>query len=101
MPRRRGPSDVIPIVADSRKRCSMTAPIRVRPLLVSFVVLALVLGSLAATMPGVATAADTPRRGGVLLALLGADPPRLDHHPESTLPNIELVAPLYTTLLQL
>src|SRR5438128_5157386 len=100
MPRRRGPSDVIPTVADSRKGCSMTAPIRVRPLLVSFVVLALVLGWLAATVPGAATAADTPRRGGVLLAVIGADPPSLDPHQESTFANIALVAPLYSTLPQ-
>src|SRR6476646_11133990 len=46
-------------------------------------------------------AADTPRRGGVLLAVIGADPPSLDPHQESTFANIELVAPLYSTLLQL
>src|SRR5262245_30621220 len=49
----------------------------------------------------VASAADTPRRGGVLLAVIGADPPSLDPHQESTFANIELVAPLYSTLLQL
>src|SRR5215510_12771527 len=48
-----------------------------------------------------ASAADTPRRGGVLLAVIGADPPSLDPHQESTFANIELVAPLYSTLLQL
>ena len=42
-----------------------------------------------------------PRRGGVLLAVIGADPPSLDPHQESTFANIELVAPLYSTLLQL
>ena len=46
-------------------------------------------------------AAETPRRGGVLLAVIGADPPSLDPHQESTFANIELVAPLYSTLLQL
>ncbi|HKX05125.1 MAG TPA: ABC transporter substrate-binding protein [Methylomirabilota bacterium] len=79
----------------------MTAPIRHRPLLVSLVALTLLLGTLAATGPGPATAADTPRRGGVLLAVIGADPPSLDPHQESTFANIELVAPLYNTLLQL
>src|SRR5215510_11006178 len=49
----------------------------------------------------VASAADTPRRGGVLLAVIGADPPSLDPHQESTFANIELVAPLYSTLLQI
>jgi len=45
-------------------------------------------------------AAETPRRGGVLLAVIGADPPSLDSHQESTFANIQLVAPLYSTLLQ-
>ncbi len=79
----------------------MTAPIRHRPLFVSLVALTLLLGSLVATMPGAVQAADTPRRGGVLLAVIGADPPSLDPHQESTFANIELVAPLYSTLLQL
>jgi peptide/nickel transport system substrate-binding protein len=47
-----------------------------------------------------AQAADTPRRGGVLLAAIGSDPPSLDPHQESTFANIQLVAPLYSTLLQ-
>jgi len=79
----------------------MTAPIRRRPLFVSLVALTLLLGSLGAAMPGAVHAADTPRRGGVLLAVIGADPPSLDPHQESTFANIELVAPLYSTLLQL
>ena len=52
-------------------------------------------------LAGAAGAAETPRRGGVLLAVIGADPPSLDPHQESTFANIELVAPCYTTLLQL
>ena len=79
----------------------MTAAVRRRPLLVSLVTLTLLLGSLAAAWPGVVQAADTPRRGGVLLAVIGADPPRLAPHQESTFANIELVAPLYSTHLQL
>jgi peptide/nickel transport system substrate-binding protein len=66
------------------------------------VVLLAVLG--AAALPSISSAAqalDTPRRGGVLLAVIGADPPSLDPHQESTFANIELVAPLYSTLLQL
>src|SRR6266700_1004475 len=56
--------------------------------------------ALALAVPAV-HAADTPRRGGVLLAVIGADPPSLDPHQESTFANIELVAPVYSTLLQL
>ncbi len=55
--------------------------------------------ALMATLPA-AQAAETPRRGGVLLAAIGADPPSLDPHQESTFANIQLVAPLYSTLLQ-
>src|SRR5437899_3793836 len=47
-----------------------------------------------------AAAAETPRRGGVLLAVIGADPPSLDPHQESTFATLQLVAPLYSTLLQ-
>ena len=79
----------------------MTAPIRRRPLLVSLVAFAVLLGSLLAATPGAVQAADTPRRGGVLLAVIGADPPSLDPHQESTFANIQLVAPLYSTLLQI
>jgi peptide/nickel transport system substrate-binding protein len=51
-------------------------------------------------MPSDAEATDTPRRGGVLLAVIGADAPSLDPHQESTFANIQMVAPLYNTLLQ-
>jgi peptide/nickel transport system substrate-binding protein len=46
-------------------------------------------------------ATEAPRRGGVLLAVIGADPPSLDPHQENTFATIELVAPLYSTLLQI
>jgi len=52
------------------------------------------------TIPG-APRAETPRRGGVLLAVIGADPPSLDAHQENTFATMELVAPLYSTLLQI
>ncbi len=78
----------------------MIAPIRRRSLLVSLVLLTLLLASLVAWAPGAVQAAETPRRGGVLLAVIGADPPSLDPHQESTFANIQLVAPLYNTLLQ-
>jgi peptide/nickel transport system substrate-binding protein len=54
----------------------------------------------ALTLPGTSAAAETPRKGGVLLAAIGADPPSLDPHQESTFANVQLVAPLYSTLLQ-
>ncbi|PYM27536.1 MAG: ABC transporter substrate-binding protein [Candidatus Rokuibacteriota bacterium] len=74
--------------------------LRRQPFLASVLVIALTVGSLLAGA-GLAPAAETPRRGGVLLAVIGADPPSLDAHQESTFANIELVAPLYSTLLQL
>jgi peptide/nickel transport system substrate-binding protein len=45
-------------------------------------------------------AAETPRRGGILLAVIGAEPPSLDPHQEGTFANIQLVAPCYSLLLQ-
>ena len=47
-----------------------------------------------------AQAGETPRRGGTLLAVVSADPPSLDPHQENTFANIQLVAPMYSTLLQ-
>jgi peptide/nickel transport system substrate-binding protein len=79
----------------------MTARSRRRParfLLVVFLVL-LAAGIVAA--PADVQAQETPRRGGVLLAVIGADAPSLDSHQESTFANIQMVAPLYSTLLQI
>jgi peptide/nickel transport system substrate-binding protein len=79
----------------------MTARSRRRParfLLVVFLVL-LAAGVVAA--PADVQAQETPRRGGVLLAVIGADAPSLDSHQESTFANIQMVAPLYSTLLQI
>ena len=70
-----------------------------RRTLLTVVILALMVAATLAASFG-ALQADTPRRGGVLLAIIGADPPSLDPHQESTFANIELVAPLYSTLLQ-
>ena len=50
--------------------------------------------------PVAVQAADTPRRGGILLAAIAAEPPSLDPHQEGTFANIQLVAPFYSTLLQ-
>src|SRR5215468_6633204 len=51
--------------------------------------------------PATVQATDTPRHGGILLAVIGADPPSLDPHQESTFATMQLVAPLYSTLLQI
>jgi hypothetical protein len=52
-------------------------------------------------VPAAVQAAETPRRGGVLLAAIAADAPSLDPHQEQTFATIELVAPLYSTLIQI
>src|SRR6266516_1362200 len=59
------------------------------------------IGALMAVVPGAGPAAETPRRGGVLLAAIAADAPSLDPHQEQTFATIELVAPLYSTLIQI
>src|SRR5262245_11113196 len=69
--------------------------------LFTVVAFALLVGSVAATVPAKVTASETPRRGGVLLATIAADAPSLDPHQESTFATIELVAPLYSLLLQI
>jgi peptide/nickel transport system substrate-binding protein len=61
----------------------------------------IVLALLAVVVPTEAPAQETPRRGGVLLAVIGADAPSLDPHQESTFANLQMVAPLYSTLLQI
>ncbi len=61
--------------------------------------LAVVVGCLAVL--AAAQSPDTPRRGGVLLAAIGADAPGLDPHQEQTFATLQPVAPLYSTLLQI
>ena len=78
----------------------MVAGIRSRQPLFTVIVLAVLAGSVVAAAPAALQAAETPRRGGILLAVIGADPPTLDPHQESTFATIQLVAPLYSTLLQ-
>src|SRR5438876_3797243 len=63
------------------------------------VVLAVLIGS--ATVGTAVQAAETPRRGGILLAAIGADAPSLDPHQESTFATLQMVAPLYSTLIQI
>src|SRR5439155_13160201 len=68
---------------------------------VTIVALVVLAASVVVATRATVQAAETPRRGGVLLAVIGADPPSLDPHQESTFANIQLVAPLYSTLLQI
>jgi len=61
---------------------------------------AVLIGALVVAVPA-ALQAETPRRGGVLLAAIAADAPSLDPHQEQTFATMEMVAPLYSTLLQI
>ena len=74
---------------------------RRHPALCAVLTLAVLIAWLVAAVPVAVQAAETPRRGGVLLAAIGADAPSLDAHQESTFATMELVAPLYSTLLQI
>src|SRR6266508_5810328 len=76
----------------------MAVGIRRHPTLA--IVLVLAIGCIGVVAPATAQS-ETPRRGGVLLAVIGADAPSLDPHQESTFANIQMVAPLYSTLLQI
>src|SRR5439155_4126392 len=82
-------------------RCQMAPRIRRQGLVVTLAALAVLVASMLEATFASARAAETERRGGVLLAVIGADPPSLDPHQESTFANIQLVAPLYSTLLQI
>jgi peptide/nickel transport system substrate-binding protein len=59
------------------------------------------IGSLIAQTPAAAQTTETPRRGGVLLAAIAADAPSLDPHQEQTFATMQMVAPLYSTLIQI
>jgi peptide/nickel transport system substrate-binding protein len=63
------------------------------------IVLTVLVGVLMA--PAAGEAQETPRRGGILLAAIGADAPSLDPHQEATFATLQPVAPLYSTLLQI
>jgi len=63
--------------------------------------LALLIGILIAQTPAAAQTPETPRRGGVLLAAIAADAPSLDPHQEQTFATMQMVAPLYSTLIQI
>src|SRR5262245_60871001 len=77
-----------------RGRCQMAESIRILALMI-------LLSSLPVVIPSEVRAAETPRRGGVLLAVIGADAPSLDPHQEQTFATLQPVAPLYSTLLQI
>ena len=79
----------------------MAADLRRHRLLFLVMLLAFLVASSIAAIPGRSPAAESPRRGGVLLAAIGADAPSLDPHQESTFATIQMVAPLYSTLLQI
>src|SRR5919201_1298257 len=51
--------------------------------------------------PATSQTGETPRRGGILLAAIGADAPGLDPHQEQTFATLQPIAPLYSTLLQI
>jgi peptide/nickel transport system substrate-binding protein len=74
--------------------------VRHRPLF-TVLVLWVLVGSVVAAMPAPVEAQNTPRRGGVLLSVIGADAPSLDPHQEQTFATLQPVAPLYSTLLQI
>src|SRR5499425_436474 len=74
---------------------------RNRLMIVAVVGLCLLSGVVGSATPAAAQASETPRRGGVLLAAIAADAPSLDPHQEQTFATIELVAPLYSTLIQI
>ncbi len=69
-------------------------------MVLTVVVIAVLLGAVITAIPAAVQGAEASRRGGILLAVTGAEPPSLDPHQESTFANIHLVAPFYSTLLQ-
>src|SRR5262249_14086866 len=69
--------------------------------IITLVGLCVLIGSLVSVVSAVAQAPETPRRGGVLLAAIAADAPSLDPHQEQTFATMQMVAPLYSTLIQI
>src|SRR2546426_415153 len=78
----------------------MTIGIRRHTTLVVVVALAVAIGCIGVVISAMAQS-ETPRRGGILLAAIGADAPSLDPHQEQTFATLQPVAPLYSTLLQI
>ena len=69
--------------------------------LLTVVALAVLIGSLVVAGLATGQTAATPRRGGILLAAIGADAPGLDPHQEQTFATLQPTSPLYSTLLQI
>ena len=68
--------------------------------IVTALILTFLVGYLVVTVSS-GEAQETPRRGGILLAAIGADAPGLDPHQEQTFATLQPTAPLYSTLLQI
>ena len=64
-------------------------------------VLTILMGGVVVASAADAQPPEIPRRGGVLLAAIAADAPSLDAHQEATFATMELVAPLYSLLIQI
>ena len=64
-------------------------------------VLTILMGGMIVASAADAQTPEIPRRGGVLLAAIAADAPSLDAHQEATFATMELVAPLYSLLIQI
>src|SRR5216117_1124472 len=79
----------------------MAAGIRRHQALVGVAALAVLIFLVVGAVPSAVQGAETPRRGGILLAAIGADAPSLDPHQESTFATLQMVAPLYSTLIQI
>src|SRR3989475_2672124 len=62
---------------------------------------ALLMGALSVAISATVQAAEAPRRGGILLAAIAADAPSLDPHQEQTFATMQMVAPCYSTLVQI
>jgi peptide/nickel transport system substrate-binding protein len=74
---------------------------RRRRTLVTLLALAVLVALVTPSSVAGQATSETPRRGGVLLAAIAADAPSLDPHQETTFATMQLVAPLYSTLLQI
>src|SRR5262249_20417051 len=93
------PSSTVP---NARGRCPMARETpRSRTPMTIVIALAVLIGSAAVVVQVAGQGPETPRRGGILLAAIGADAPGLDPHQEQTFATLQPVAPLYSTLLQI
>src|SRR5262249_37510757 len=84
----------------SEGRSTMAPGTRHRTLQLILAVLTMLIGGVVVSAANAQTP-EIPRRGGVLLAAIAADAPSLDPHQEATFATMELVAPLYSLLIQI